>query len=78
MLRQISRLILFLLVKIKNLVIKYPGPTLGFVLGSIIGYILSVSMIRYGFPRWVLPVQTLAWAVVMSRKVKEYLDRLTK
>jgi hypothetical protein len=67
---------LLVLVRLKNIVAKYPGASLGFVLGAIIGCVLSVFMIRYGFPGWILPVQTLGWAVYMAPVVKKYMDGL--
>ena len=76
MLRQLSRLILYVLAGIKNFVFKYPGASIGFLAGGIIGFVLGLSMVKFGFPAWVLPVNTLAWAVVTAPVVKTYLDRL--
>lgn len=74
--RQILRLILYVLICIKKFVSRNPGGSLGFFLGGLAGYVLSVNMIRFGFPKWVLPVQTLMWAVFVAPVVKSYIDKL--
>ena len=76
MLRQLSRLILYVLAGIRNFVFKYPGASVGFLAGGIIGFVLGLSMVKFGFPAWALPVNTLVWAVVTAPVVKTYLDRL--
>lgn len=76
MIRQFFRIILCMLVSVRNFVFKYPGASLGLTIGAFIGFVLGASMVRYGFPGWVLPVQTVVWAVVMAPVVKGYLDKL--
>ena len=65
-----------MLVGIRNLVFRHPGAALGLTIGAFIGFVLGASMVRYGFPPWVLPVQTIVWAIVMAPVVKGYLDKL--
>ncbi len=76
MIRQLCRLVLFLLIRIKSFVFKYPGGSLGFVLGGLAGYFLGVHMVRFGFPEWALPVNTLMWAVAIAPVAKKYMDGL--
>jgi hypothetical protein len=78
MIRQIARLILLILVGIWSVVRKYPGPSLGVLIGATIGYIFGISMVKYGFPGWALPVMVIACAVKMALVCREYLDKLTK
>jgi hypothetical protein len=77
MIRQFFRLILFILVFIKDLIFKHPG-ILGFMIGSILGFIIGLFMVKYGFPLIALPINTLVWGIGIAPVVKEYLDRLTK
>ena len=72
MIRQIFRFSLRLLIFLKKLVCKYPG----FFIGGVVGFVLSEWMVKYGFPKWIVPVQTLMWAVAVAPIVKTYLDRL--
>lgn len=76
MLRQLSRLLLFLLFRLKNFVLKHPAASFGFAAGAVIGYVLGTSMAKYGFPGWVVPVQMVVWALALPPVVKEYLDKL--
>ena len=76
MLRPFSRLILFIIVSIKNFVFKFPGASLGFVGGVFVGFVLGFTMVRFGFPGWVLPVNTIVWAITVAPVVKNYLDGL--
>lgn len=77
MIRQFFRLLLYLLVSFKNLVFKHPG-ILGFLIGSILGFIMSLYMVRYGFPPITIPINTLVWGIAMAPVVKEYLEKITK
>lgn len=65
-----------MLVRIKNFVFKYPGASVGLISGALIGFVLGLSMVRFGFPGWILPVNTLMWAVVAAPVVKSYLEKL--
>ena len=76
MLRQIARLTLYLLLHLKNFVVKYPAASLGCAAGAVIGYVLGASMAKYGFPGWVVPVQMLVWALAMPPVVRNYLNKL--
>jgi hypothetical protein len=78
MIRQISRLILMILAGLWAVARRYPGLSIGAVIGGIIGYVVGKSMTAYGFPGWMLPVMVVACAVKMAAVCKEYLDKLTK
>ncbi len=78
MVRQLFRLILLILVGIWSVVSKYPGPSVGVMIGATIGYIFGISMVKYGYPGWALPVMVIAFSVKMALVCKEYLDKLTK
>ncbi len=65
-----------MLAGIRNFVFRYPGATLGLTIGAFIGFVLGASMVMFGFPPWILPVQTIVWAVVVAPVVKGYLDKL--
>lgn len=78
MIRQFFRLILYIIVRVKNLFFKYPGASLGLMIGAFIGFVLGASMVKYGFPKWVLPVQVVVWSVFVAPVVKKYLDDLTR
>lgn len=76
MIRQLSRLILFILMRLGGFILKHPGASLGFAGGALIGFVLGSSMVRFGFPGWVLPVNTLMWAVATAPVVRNYFQRL--
>jgi hypothetical protein len=76
MIRQIVRLMLLILAGIGSMVRKYPGPSTGFIIGAVIGFVIGKFLIRYGAPGWLLPLQVLAIAVLMAGVVKDFFDRL--
>lgn len=76
MLRQFFRLILFLLAGLWRLFRKHPAAGIGLTGGASCGFILGFFMVECGFPGWVLPANTVAWAVATAPVVKNYLDRL--
>jgi hypothetical protein len=78
MIRQIARFILMIVAGIWSIVRKYPGATLGFLIGGVIGYVLGYYMVKYGFPGWSLPIMVIAFALKMAVISKEYLDKLKK
>ena len=75
MIRQFFRLILMVLVGIKNLVFRSPG-VLGFVVGSVMGLAMGIWMVRYGFPSITIPISTLAWGIAIAPAVKEFIRKL--
>jgi hypothetical protein len=76
MLRQLSRLALYLLLHLRNIVLKHPAASLGLAAGAVIGYVIGTSMAKYGFPGWVVPVQMIVWALALPPVVRNYLDKL--
>lgn len=78
MIRQLARFILLIFIGIWAIVSKHPGPSLGVMIGAIIGYILGKSMVVHGFPEWSLPAMVILFAVKMAVVAKQYFDKLAK
>ena len=78
MFRHFFRLVLYVLVLTLGLVRRHPGASLGFVIGSAIGLVMGIYMVRFGFPVMTIPINVLVWGIGIAPVVKEYLDRLTK
>jgi len=78
MLRHLFRLTLFILVLIGRVLRKHPGASVGFLIGSTIGFVMGICMVKFGFPVITIPINVLVWGIGIAPVVKEYLDRLKK